>query len=435
MEKTILRSTYIDQLKIFIDKPFVKIITGMRRSGKSELLKMIKDEILKSTDENHIIFINFENEDFSFIKTNKELTLYFKENMKDDNKYYIFLDEIQQVESWEKSVNSIRLSGADVYITGSNSNIMSEELATLLGGRTISFIIHPLSFAEFIEFRKQNGLSYISPAVTINSPGNFNLDAAMEAELDAYIRIGGFPVLSLFNYPSNSVNKIVQDINSTALLRDVAIRHGIRMTQLLDKIVSFLYDNVGNLVSLASLSNYLKSQNRGSDPETIANYLKYLEDAYIIRRVQRYDIKGKKLLETNDKYYLGDHSLQHATQGYNPDKNIQGILENIIYIELLRRGYTVYVGKIGTGKNQNEKNKEFGRKEIDFVAEKEGSKVYIQACVDFTADETKKREFEPLKEVRDSFPKYVVTLSKYWRIEDSGIKGIHLKDFLLKEEL
>jgi predicted AAA+ superfamily ATPase len=409
MDRFILRPLYVEQIKTFIDKPFIKIITGIRRSGKSELLKMLKSEVLKNTDHEHIIFINFEDEQFANITTNKELSAYFKSRMTDDKPYYIFLDEIQEVNGWEKSVNSARLKGADIYITGSNSKIMSEELATLLGGRTLSFSIHPLSFAEFIEFRKQNGLLKDSD------------DAALLSELDEYIRIGGFPVLALFNYPADAARKIVQDINSTALLRDVSVRHKIRMPQLLDKIVAFIYDNVGNLVSIASITKYLKSQNRGSDPETIANYLKYLEDACIIRRAQRYDIKGKKLLETVDKYYLGDHSLQYAIRNYR-ENNLQGVLENIIYLELVRRGYTVHVGKA------------LGDKKIDFIAEKGASKIYVQACVDFSAAETMKREFEPLKNIRDNYPKYVVTLGKYWRVDDEGVKGIHLKDFLLKNE-
>ncbi|MDR2266672.1 MAG: ATP-binding protein [Christensenellaceae bacterium] len=441
MDEIILRPTYIEQIKAFIDRPFVKIITGLRRSGKSELLKMLAREVLEKTNEAHVIFINFEHTDYGFIKSNEELTAYFKEKMVDGGRYYIFLDEIQRVESWEKTVNSIRLKGADIYITGSNSKIMSDELATILGGRTISFVLHPLSFAEFIDFRKQNGLSYLNSNGTVNGDGYDYTEAAMEAEIAAYIRVGGFPALSIFNYAQSAAEKVVQDINSTALLRDVSIRHEIRMTQLLDRIVAFLYDNVGNLVSLASITNYLKSEKRGGDTETIANYLKYLEDAYIIRRAQRYDIKGKKLLETNNKYYLGDHSLRYALQGFKPNKNIQGILENIVYIELLRRGYTVHVGKIDTAQKakaakdgQSVGQWKTAQKEIDFVAEKYSEKVYVQVCVDFTADTTREREINPLKKVRDNYPKYVVTLSKYCQGDDNGIKSVHLKDFLLKKE-
>jgi predicted AAA+ superfamily ATPase len=215
----------------------------------------------------------------------------------------------------------------------------------------------------------------------------------------------------------------VQDINSTALLKDVVIRHQIRQPQLLDKLVAFLYDNVGNLISIRSIVSYLKNQGRGTDPETIANYIKYLEDAFIIKTAPRYDIKGKKLLQTNDKFYLGDHSLQYAIRNKRPDK-VQGVLENIVFMELVRRGYNVYVGKIED-------------KEVDFIAEEQDGtrKIYIQVCLEFTTPATYEREFAPLKEIKDNYHKYVVTLDKNWRADEDGIQGIHLKDFLLKDIL
>jgi predicted AAA+ superfamily ATPase len=382
-------------------------------------MKMLKEEVLKKSDEEHIIFMNFEDDEFHDILTNKELTAYFKTRITDDKQYYVFLDEIQEVVGWEKSVNSIRLKGADVYITGSNSKIMSEELASLLGGRTLSFSIFPLSFVEFIDFRKQRGLSFLTDGM---KEGRDGYDDAMKKELDKYIRIGGFPVLAIFDFSASEARKIVQDINSTALLRDVTLRYKIRTPQLLDKVVAFLYDNVGNLVSIASIARYLKSQGRSGDPETIANYVKYLEDARIVKRAQRYDIKGKKLLETIDKYYLGDHSLQYAIRDYRQDK-VQGILENIVFAELVRRGYNVYVGSAE------------GDKKIDFVAEKDGAKVYVQVCMEFSSLETIKREFEPLKQIRDHYPKYVVVLSGKGMVDDEGVKSIQLKDFLLKQEL
>jgi predicted AAA+ superfamily ATPase len=402
------RRGYIDQIAEFIDKPFIKILTGIRRSGKSELLKMLKAEVLKRTDEAHTVFINFEDADFWGIQSHEELNAFFREKLTDDRPYYIFLDEIQQVKGWEKSVNSIRLKGADVYITGSNSKIMSEELATLLGGRTVSFPIYTLSFAEFINFRQICG---ISDGVDIQS------------ELEEYIRLGGFPALSTFAYSESAARHIVQDINNTALLRDVTMRHRVRMPQLMEKIVAYLYDNVGNILSVASIARYLKSNGRGGDPETIANYVKYLEDAHIVKRAQRYDLKGKKLLETPDKYYLGDHSLQYAVRNLREDKK-QGILENIVFMELVRRGYSVYVGGASGGK------------EIDFIAEKKGDRVYVQVCLEFSnSPSTYRREFDPLTALDDHYPKYVVTMDKYWQANENGVRGIHLKDFLLKTEL
>jgi len=408
--ETILRTVYLDKIKGFIDKPFVKIITGLRRSGKSELLKMLRDEVLKKTNAAHVVYINFEDADYDELLDYKKLNAYIESKITDDKTYYILLDEIQEVVHWERTVNSLRLKNTDIYITGSNSKIMSDELATLLGGRTLSFEIFTLSFAEFVNFRQKSGLSD-------------SIDVDLVAELDAYIKYGGFPALSVNRYGDTEARKIVQDINSTALIRDVIQRYKIRRPQLLEKIVSFVYDNVGSIMSIASVSKYLKGQGRSSDPETIANYMKYLEDACIIKRAQRYDIKGKKLLETLDKYYLGDHSLQYAIRNIRTDK-IQGILENIVYMELLRRGYNVYVGKTD------------GDREIDFVAERNGSgKVYVQVCLEFSGNkDTYNREFDPLVAIKDSYPKYVVTMDKFWQADESGVKGIHLKDFLLKQE-
>jgi len=407
MEKTIVRPIFLNEIKGFIDAPVVKIITGIRRSGKTELLKMVRDELQKRTDDAHIIYMNFEDMDFEDIASSKELNAYLKSKMLDDKRYYILLDEIQLVANWEKSVNALRLKNADIYVTGSNSRLMSEELATLLGGRTVSFRTTTLSFAEFIEFRKESGIS----------TGN------KDSELDAYIAIGGFPMLSVRKYTETEARKLVKDINSTALLKDIVVRHRLRQPQLLDRLVAFLYDNVGSFVSIRGVVQYLKSQGRGTDPETIENYIKYLEDAFIIKAAPRYDVKGKRLLETNDKFYLGDHSLQYAIRDRRPDKT-PGVLENIVFMELVRRGYNVYVGKMND-------------KEIDFVAEEQDGtrKIYIQVCYEFSSEETYKREFAPLKEIKDNYHKYVVTLDKNWRADDGGVMGIHLRDFLLKDML
>ena len=404
-DKTIKRPNYLDEIQEFIDKPEVKIITGLRRSGKTELLKMIRDEIKRRVNDSHIVYMNFEDMDFESIASSKELNSYLKEKIKGNERYYILFDEIQLVKDWEKSVNGLRLKNCDIYITGSNSKIISEELATLLGGRTVSFRIHTLSFKEFVEFRK------------INEFGSEDL----MAELEAFIRIGGFPRLSVIKYSENAAREVVKEINSTALLKDVVVRHKIRQPQLLDKLVAFLYDNVGNLFSVRSIVNYMKSQGRKADPETIANYMHYLEDGFLIQRAQRYDVKGRKLLETNDKYYLSDHSQQYAVRGYREDK-IQGILENIVFNELVRCKYKVYVGKFDT-------------REIDFVAEKlSGEKIYVQVCLEFTTKDVYEREFGPLKEIKDNFPKYVVSLDKFAARNDQGIIGINLKDFLLLEK-
>jgi len=404
-EKEILidRPLYMDKIKPFIDKPFVKVIVGIRRSGKSQLLKLIQKEILKKTDPDHIIEMNFEKSEFFDILSYIELADYVEKKIKDKKKYYIFLDEVQAVTGWEKAVNSIRLMNTDIYVTGSNSKLLDTDYSTLLGGRTINFTMYPLSFKEFIRFREECGVE-------------------KDPDIESYIRLGGFPPVSMFDFSERDATHIVTDIHSTALFQDVVKKNSVKNPQLMEKIEAFLYDNVGNLVSPSNVANYLKSQGRkGTDPETIVNYMRYLEQGFLVRRAQRYDVKGKRLLETNDKYYLSDHTLQYALRGFRAD-NIQGILENIVYIELVRRGFNVFVGK-------------FDSREIDFVAERtDGQRIYVQVCLEFSSKEVYDREFAPLKEIRDNFPKYVVSMDRYAERSDEGVIGIHLRDFLLKDE-
>jgi len=413
--KLIERKIYTDKIKGFFDKEQIKIITGIRRCGKSEILKLVRQEALKITDEEHIIFINFEDSEFDEIVSYKELNKYIASKMKDDKKYYIFLDEIQMVSDWEKAVNSLRLKNTDIYVTGSNSQLLSGELATLLAGRYVSFEVSTLSFAEFIKFRKECGIK------------NAEYNVAGElTELDEFIRIGGFPVLSTVKYSDSQIRQTVTDIQASAVLKDVVARNKIKNVPLLERVISFLYDNVGNLVSMRKIADYLKSNGGGADFETISSYVGYLEKACIIKKVSRYDIKGKKLLESNDKFYLADHSLQYTIRDMKRT-NLPGILENIVYNELIRRDYKVYVGKMSKDDNR----------EIDFVVEKinGGEKVYVQVCTEFNSQDTIDREFNPLIELKDHYPKYVVTLDKYWKENKSGVVGIHLKDFLLKENL
>lgn len=401
--KSISRNLYIDKIKSFIDTDLIKVITGVRRSGKSEILKLIQLEILKKADKNHIIYMNFEDLKYAGVLNALSLYEYIKDKVVDQERYYVFFDEIQLVNEWEKVVNSLRLLNTDIYITGSNAKLLSGELATLIAGRYVSFEIYPLSLDEFIHFRKESSIK------------TKNLDDALEN----YIQIGGFPVLSTQNFSLDNATRIVEDINSSIVLKDVIARHNIRNVDLLERLIAFIYDNLGNQTSIRKISDYLKNSKRNADLETIGNYLEYLQNAYIIHKAPRFDIKGKKLLESNDKYYLTDHSLQYAVRTRRADR-ISGILENIVYMEAKRRGYEVYVGKLDN-------------KEIDFIATKDNSqeKVYIQVCYKYSnLEETKKREFEPLKEITDHHPKYVVNLDQYSDINDDGVKGIHLKDFL-----
>ncbi|MCL2296572.1 MAG: ATP-binding protein [Methanomassiliicoccaceae archaeon] len=401
------RRIYTEKIKGFLDIEQIKVLTGIRRSGKSELLKLVKKEISKVTDEEHIIFINFEDSDFDEITSYKELNKYVADRMKDQKRYYIFLDEVQAVEKWEKSVNSLRMKNTDIYITGSNSKLLSGELATLIAGRYVAFEICTLSFAEFIRFRNESGIVPTGPSAD---------------ELDEYIRIGGFPLLSISSFTHDQARQIITDIHSSAVLKDVIKRNTVRNVPLLERIIAFIYDSVGSLVSIRKITNYMKSNGGGADFETVSSYIGYLEAACIIKKVSRYDIKSKKLLESNDKYYLADHSLQYVVRDFRRT-NLPGILENIVYNDLIQRGYKVYIGKIGT-------------KEIDFMAEKTGGeKVYVQVCTELGSEETLEREFSPLTQIKDNYPKYVVTLDRYWEENRDGVRSIHLREFLLKETL
>ncbi|MCL2711965.1 MAG: ATP-binding protein [Methanomassiliicoccaceae archaeon] len=408
MTQPIERRIYTEKIKGFFDKEQVKVITGIRRSGKSEILKLVRNDALKVTDDEHIIFINFEDAEFDDIVSYKELNRYVADRMKDDKRYFIFLDEIQRVDGWEKAVNSLRLKNTTIHITGSTSRLLSGELATLLAGRYVAFEVSTLSFEEFVRFRKECN-------ITSDTGGNGS------DELDAYITIGGFPTLSTNRYTLEQSRMVVADIQSSAVLKDVITRNNIKNVPLLNRIISFIYDNVGRQVSIRKMTDHMKSTGNGADHETVSSYVGYLEGGCIIKKVSRYDIKGKKLLESNDKYYLADHSLQYAVRDMKRT-NLPGILENIVHNELVRRGYTVHVGKMNT-------------KEIDFVAERvNGSeKIYVQVCTEFGSPETVDREFSPLISIKDNYPKYVVTLDRYWKEDIQGVRGIHLKDFLLKE--
>ncbi|MCL2148608.1 MAG: ATP-binding protein [Methanomassiliicoccaceae archaeon] len=410
MERLIARDVYTDRIRGFIDKEPIKIITGVRRSGKSGILGLVREEVMKSADEGHIISINFEDSEFDDIVSYKELNRYVAGRMEDGGRYYLFLDEIQDVRHWEKAVNSLRLKNTDIYVTGSNSRLLSGEMATLLAGRYVSFEVGTLSFEEFVRFREGSGLS--------GEPGRYRYGL-----LDDYIRTGGFPMLSTVGFTEEQARQVVSDIQSSIVLKDVVSRYKVKNAPLLRKIVSFIYDNVGSFVSIRKIADHLKSNGGGGDFDTVSRYVGYLEDAYAIKRVGKYDIRGRRLLDCNDKFYLADHSLLYAVRDMKR-ANIPGILENIVHNDLVRRGYTVYAGSIGT-------------KEVDFVAERinSGEKVYVQVCMEYGSAETMDREFSSLEAVRDHYPKYVVTTDTYWQENRNGVMGIHLNDFLLKKSL
>lgn len=402
----IKRELYLHKIRPFVNKPFIKVLTGIRRCGKSAILSMIREEIIESgVAPENIIFINFESLQYSDIENEKHLYKYVSERIV-SSRTYIMLDEIQEVKNWEKAINSFLVDyDVDIYITGSNSKMLSSELSTYLAGRYVEIKISPLSFAETLEFRQVRSGKEVEDK---------------RKEFYSFLRLGGFPVLYTAEYSEDVAYKIVSDIYSSAILRDIISRHQIRNVALLEKIVKFVFDNIGNTFSAKKVTDYFKSEQRKADTETIYNYLTYLENAFIIYKVSRYDLKGKEVLKTNEKYYLGDQALKYAIMGYK-DREISGILENIVFLELKRRGYEVYVGK-----NDD--------KEVDFVAERKDEKVYVQVAYRLSDQKTIDREFGNLMVIPDHYPKYVVTTEEIFSDNIEGIKHKNIADFLLMDE-
>ena len=402
----IARPTYIDQLRPFIDKPLMKIITGIRRSGKSTVLDLLKNELLANDIKGEqIISINFESFSYADLLKSNNLYQYIKHAIQSSEKYYLLLNEIQEVDDWEKAVNSFMVDfNVDIYLTGSNSRMLSSELATYLAGRYVEIPIYTLSYREFLDFRKE----YF--------PDNRN----EENLFLQYLRKGGFPVIHTADYTEESAYKIVYDIYSSVILRDTIQRHKIRDVELLERVVRYAFDNIGNTFSGKNVADYFKSQQRKIDIDTVYNYLSALEGAFILYRVPRYDLKGKEILKTQEKFYVGDISIIYATMGYR-DRMISGILENIVFLELKRRGYNVYVGKLNNS-------------EIDFVAEKQGDKIYVQVTYKLDNEQTMEREFGNLLSIDDQYPKYVVSMDEFWRDSIEGVKHLYISDFLMNRE-
>jgi len=403
----ILRPGYLEEIKPFINKPQIKIITGIRRSGKSTILRLLKEELFaKGIKQEQIIAINFESFTYSELLEAPKLYQFIKAEIKTKQKYYLLLDEIQEVKEWEKAVNSFLVDfDVDIYLTGSNSHLLSSELATYLAGRYVEIPVYTLSYKEFLDFREH----YFSKEE--NSENLFLL----------YLRKGGFPVIHTANYPEDSAYKVVYDIYSSVILRDTVQRYKIRDVELLERVIKYAFDNIGNTFSGKNVADYFKSQQRKVDVNTVYNYLNALEGAFILYRVPRYDIKGKEILKTQEKFYVSDISLIYATMG-NRDRMIAGILENMVFLELKRRGYEVYIGKLDSN-------------EIDFVAEKKGNKVYIQVAYKLENEQTVDREFGNLLAVDDQYPKYVVTMDEFWKDSIEGVKHLYISDFLLTENL
>ena len=402
----IKRNLYLEEIKKYINKPIIKVITGMRRSGKSMILKLIKEELQNiGIVKENIIYINFESLIFMDIKDFEALYKHIIEKTSDKKgKIYILLDEIQEVKGWEKAINSFLVDlDVDIYITGSNANLLSSELATYIAGRYVEIKIYPLSFQEYIDFVSEN-----------NKENPLSLDEYFTQ----YLNFGGLPGIHIFNYNKEEIYQYLVDVYNSILLRDVIARNNIRDIELLERVVLYIMDNIGNIFSTKSISDFLKNQGRKLSVETIYNYLKALENAFIISKVQRYDIKGKNILETQEKYYLSDLGFRHAKLGYQSN-DISGYLENIVFLELLRRKYKVNIGK------QN-------NKEIDFVANLRDENLYLQVTYLLASEETIEREFSPLKSIKDNYSKLVLSMDNLPESNVEGIKRKKIIDFLLE---
>lgn len=385
----VIRETYLSKIRPFIGKDIIKVLTGIRRGGKSVLLEQIRDEI----NSPNTVFLNFEDLGNQYLCEYNVFHDYICEKIGNSKeKFYLFLDEIQEMQGWEKAINSLRVKfKADIYITGSNSRLLSGELATYIAGRYVSFVVYPFSFSEF---------------KTVNSDYTF----------DDYIKYGGMPFLSRIDFEPEISKNYLRDVFNSVVLKDIVKRNKIRDVDLLERIISYVLANVGKSFSASSISKFFKAEKRTVAPETILNYLKACEEAYLLYRLKSQDVNGKKMLKVNEKYYVVDHGLREAAVGANL-QNAEIILENIVGLELLRRGYKVCVGRVDG-------------KEIDFVGEKDDEKLYLQVCYLLNEESTVKREFGSLLEVKDNYPKFVLFKESSFKGNYEGIPAISVEDWL-----
>ena len=401
----IKRELYINQIRPFIDSELIKVITGIRRSGKSVLMEQIQQELLEQgVRREQIISFNFESMEHAALTTAETLYQDLKRRTeKLSGKAYFFFDEIHEVAEWERCVNSCRVDfDCDIYITGSNAKLLSGELATNLSGRYVTFTVYPFSFGEFAAAAKEQGKDMQLPAL-----------------FQTYLEIGGMPGATAFLQSREAVLRYLEDIYNSVLIKDIVKRYNIRNVDLLERVIAFLFDNIGRPASANNIANYFKSEQRSVSSDTVLNFIRYCQDAFLLHNALRYDICGKKLLSVNGKYYLADHGFREAILGRNA-ANIEQVLENIVCMELLRRGYRVTVGLMG-------------EKEIDFICEKPGEKLYIQVTYLLASEKTAEREFGVYRGVPDNYPKYVVSMDEIDMSRD-GIKHRNIRDFLLMEK-
>ena len=397
----IVRPYYLDILKTYRDVPLVKILAGIRRCGKSTILDMLKDDLFgNGIAANHVIHLRYTSEELDEGMTAKQMYRNIKEKITDSERYYLLLDEVQEVDGWEKAVNSLLEDfNTDIYVTGSNSKLMSSEISTYLTGRYISIPVFTLSFAEYLEFKKDSGRT---PKELLNE----------------YIRMGGFPIVALGNFDERSSYQIVEGIYNSVITSDITRRHNITNFDLFNRVVKYVVENVGKTFSANAIVKFMKGEGRSLSVEAVYNYLEWLEKAFVIYRCQRYDMQGKTVLKTQEKFYLADASLKYCMMGFNP-KSVAAMLENIVYFELRRKSYDVYIGKNAT-------------KEIDLVAVQRDERIYVQVCRNLP--EGSDREVANLLEIKDNYPKYVVTMDELVTGNVNGVKIVHLADFLLAED-
>lgn len=399
------RPMYVDRIMAYTDAPFVKVLTGVRRCGKSTILKMIMEKLEKERNVpvERIVSMRFDSMEYEDM-TAKEMYAAAKDRISPDGKTYFFLDEVQEIKGWEKVVNSLSTDyDVDLYVTGSNSRMMSSEIATYLTGRYVSFHIFTLSFAEYLTFKEK-----------------YAILKDVHAELADYIRIGGFPATHLQEYAQDEVYTIVHDIYNSTIFSDIVKRNQIRKVDQLERVVKYAFSNVGNTFSAKSIADYLKAERRTIDNETVYSYLEKLEKAYLLHRCSRYDLQGKEILKTQEKFYLADTALRYSVLGFTPD-SVAASLENVVYLELCRRGYQVYIGKTPDG-------------EVDFVAERLGKKLYVQVTQEIRSEKTERREYDRLLEIKDNYPKYVLRTDEFTGGSHEGIQSMHVADFLLSDE-
>lgn len=398
----IYRPIYVDRIMAYADTPFVKILTGVRRCGKSTILKMIMEKLRneRGVPGEQIVSYRFDSMEYEDM-TAKQMYQELKGRLCPNGRTYFFLDEVQEISGWERVVNSLASDfDVDLYVTGSNSRMMSSEISTYLTGRYVAFRIYTLSFREYLSFKSQ----YATP----DDP---------HRELVNYIRLGGFPATHLQAYAQDEVYTIVRDIYNSTVFSDIVKRNQVRKVDQLERVVKYAFSNVGNTFSAKSISDYLKAERRAIDNETVYGYLEKLEKAYLLHRCSRYDLQGREILKTQEKFYLADTSLRYSVLGYNDD-TVASSLENVVYLELCRRGYAVYIGKTGDG-------------EVNFVATRQNEKIYVQVTQRILSEKTEKREYERLLEIRDNYPKYVLRTDEFAGGNYEGIITMYVADFLL----